>query len=119
VKWMLEQKLVERAKALEPVMMEEINALVERHPSVKAGRAIGLFGCLDLQGPDGRAVQELGRPFTPPVQTLKAALTRNGIMGIFRPPLLHCTPPLVITEDELRDGFRRVSRSLAEMDAAM
>jgi adenosylmethionine-8-amino-7-oxononanoate aminotransferase len=53
------------------------------------------------------------------MQSLKAALTRNGIMGIFRPPLLHCTPPLVITEPELREGFQRVSRSLSEMEAAM
>mmetsp|Transcript_77282 Transcript_77282/g.216004 ORF Transcript_77282/g.216004 Transcript_77282/m.216004 type:complete len:531 (+) Transcript_77282:83-1675(+) len=119
VKYLIEQKLPERAKALEPIMMEEINGIVERHPSVKAGRAIGLFGCLDLQGKDGRAIQPLGTPFTPAVQTLKQALVRNGIMGMFRPPLLHCTPPLVITEPELRDGFQRVSRSLAELDAVL
>jgi taurine--2-oxoglutarate transaminase len=119
VKYLIEQKLPERAKALEPIMMEEINGIVERHPSVKAGRAIGLFGCLDLQGKDGRAIQPLGMPFTPAVQTLKKALVRNGIMGMFRPPLLHCTPPLVITEPELRDGFQRVSRSLAELDAVL
>jgi taurine--2-oxoglutarate transaminase len=119
VKYMIEQKLPERAKTLEPIMMEEINGIVERHPSVKAGRAIGLFGCLDLQGKDGRAIQPLGMPFTPAVQTLKQALVRNGIMGMFRPPLLHCTPPLVITEPELRDGFQRVSRSLAELDAVL
>jgi taurine--2-oxoglutarate transaminase len=119
VKYTVEQKLPERARSLEPVMMEEIDRIVERHPSVKAGRAIGLFGCLDLQGKDGRAIQQLGMPFTPAVATLKAALVRNGIMVMFRPPLLHCTPPLVIEEDELRDGFQRVSRSLAELDAAM
>merc|ERR1719191_61299 len=119
VKALLEQQIPQHVTELQTVMMEEIDGLVERHPSVKQGRAIGLFGCLDLQGKDGRAIQQLGMPFTPAVATLKKALVANGIMGMFRPPLLHCTPPLVITEPELRDGFQRVSRSLAELDAEL
>lgn len=116
VKFTVEQKLPERAKALQPVMMEEMQKLVERHPSVKTGRCVGLFGCLDLQGGDGRAVQQLGLPSPAGVNALRAALKSNGIMSLFRPPLMHCCPPLVITEDELRDGFRRVSNALLTLD---
>jgi adenosylmethionine-8-amino-7-oxononanoate aminotransferase len=116
VKYTVEQRLPQRAKALQPVMMEEMQKLVDRHPSVKSGRCVGLFGCLDLQGGDGRAVQQLGVPSPTGVNALRAALKSNGIMSLFRPPLMHCCPPLVISEDELRDGFRRVSNALLTLD---
>merc|ERR1712232_210039 len=119
VKYTVQERLPQRSKELQAVMMEEINELVEEHRSVKAGRAIGLFGCIDLQGSDGKAIQRLGAVSPLAVQKFRNALVSNGIMGLFRPPLLHCAPPLVITEAELRDGFHRVSKSLEELDAAL
>merc|ERR1712007_370550 len=78
----------------------------------KQGRAIGLFGCIDLQDKDGRSIHQLGAPLTPTLQAFRKNLYVNGVISLFRPPLLHCCPPLVITEPELRDGFRRVSLAL-------
>jgi len=118
LKYTLRQDLSGKAKALQTVMHEEIDALVEKHPSVKAGRAIGLFGCLDLQGPDGKMIQPLAGPSPPQIMELRKALRENGLMALFRPPLLHCCPPLVITEAELRDGFQRLSTSLNTLDEA-
>jgi adenosylmethionine-8-amino-7-oxononanoate aminotransferase len=119
VKYTVEQKLPQRAKQLQPVMMDEMQKLVNRHPSVKTGRCVGLFGCIDLVGSDGRAVQQLGVPSPEHVNKLRAALKQNGIMALFRPPLMHCCPPLVITEEELRDGFSRVSEALLTLDAGI
>ena len=44
-------------------------------------------------------------------------MTDNGLIGLFRPPMLHCCPPLVISEPELRDGFLRLSKALETLDA--
>jgi len=115
VKLMIQWKLPQRAKSLQPVMMQEIQALVDRHISVKQGRAIGLFGCMDLQGLDGRAIQSTTGP-SPPAVMVFQAMKDNGLMGLFRPPLLHCCPPLVISEEELLDGFARLSRALVVLD---
>merc|ERR1712125_100919 len=101
--------MVSHAKSMQSVMMEEIQQIVERHPSVKQGRAIGLFGCIDLQRKDGRSIQMLNEPSPPSVNAFRQALRDNGLISLFRPPLLHCCPPLVITEEELREGFRRLS----------
>mmetsp|Transcript_123403 Transcript_123403/g.237908 ORF Transcript_123403/g.237908 Transcript_123403/m.237908 type:complete len:547 (+) Transcript_123403:86-1726(+) len=119
VKYTVEQGLPQRAKELQLVMLEEIDQIVAKHASVKQGRAIGLFGCLDLQDSRGRHIQPLSGPSPPHVQDFRKALLENGLMALFRPPLLHCCPPLVITEAELRDGFKRLSAALMHLDKAL
>lgn len=116
VKYMIDHDIVGRVRNLEPVMFSEIQRLVERHPCVRQGRAIGLFGCLDIVNRDGRLVQKLSDPMNEQAVKLKQAFLANGLISLFRPPLLHCSPPLVISEAELRDGFRRVSKSLTVLD---
>lgn len=117
VKHTVEQRLPQRAKKLQKVMIEEINDLKQKHISVKQGRAIGLFGCLDLQQANGKAISMLGQAPPAWLSEFRQAMTDNGLIGLFRPPLLHCCPPLIISEHELRDGFARLSRSLETLDA--
>lgn len=119
VKHIVQTKMPENAKSLQPVMMEEIQKLVEKHDCVKQGRCIGLFGCIDLQGKDGRSIQQLSAPSPPSVNQFRKALRDHGLIALFRPPLLHCCPPLVITEAELRDGFQRLSAALETLDASL
>lgn len=117
VKYTVEQKLPQKAKKMQRVMMEEINGLVDNHISVKQGRAIGLFGCLDLCKADGQSkLQTLGQASPEWLTPFRKAMPANGLMGLLRIPLLHCCPPLVITEPELRDGFRRLSKALDVLD---
>ena len=40
-------------------------------------------------------------------------------MGLLRPPHLHVAPPLIISEDELLDGFDRQDKSLYALDEAL
>jgi len=116
IKHLVDHDYPSKAKALQPVMVEELQELVDKHRCVKQARAIGLFGCLDLQRRHGRLVQRLEEANPEAVRELRLALRANGLLALFRPPLLHCAPPLVITEEELRDGFRRLSKSLEVMD---
>merc|ERR1712032_1702468 len=116
VKHTIKSNVVSHVAALEPVMVEEIRRIVEKHPCVRQGRAIGLFGCLDLIGSDGNSIQALQQPQSPKTQSFRKAMFENGLWGLFRPPLLHCAPPLIITEEELRDGFSRLGRALTVLD---
>jgi hypothetical protein len=70
-----------------------------------------------LQGNDGRSIQQLSAPSPESVNVFRKALNDNGLIALFRPPLLHCCPPLVITEEQLRDGFQRLSAALDTLDA--
>ena len=116
VKHVIKNRLPERAAKLESVMVEEMESIVERHSCVRQARAIGLFGCLDLVGQDENMIQKYQDPNPPEVIALRKAMHDEGLMGLFRPPLLHCAPPLVIQEDELRDGFMRLDRALTVAD---
>ena len=40
-------------------------------------------------------------------------------MGLFRPPIIHIAPPLVINEEQLKDGFERQHRALDVLDKAL
>jgi len=119
IKHMIEHDLPGNAARLEPVMEAETRRLVERHGSVKQGRTIGLFGCVDLVTPDGKYMQPVAGPAHPAVAGFKRALADEGIFGFVRPPLLHTAPPLVITEAELVEGFNRVDRALDVLDTEL
>lgn len=98
-------------------MVQEMEKIVSKHSSVRQARAIGLFGCLDLVGPDGNSLQEYQQAPSAKTVEFRKAMFANGLWGLFRPPLLHCAPPLVITEEELRDGFARLDKALDTLDA--
>jgi len=119
VKHLLKEDLVGNAARLEPVMVEEIQKLVDRHQCVRQGRAAGLFGAIDLVGTDGNLIQPLQGPSPDAIGEFRKALADNGVFGLVRPPFLHCAPPLVISEAELRDGFARVDRALTVLDKAL
>jgi hypothetical protein len=40
-------------------MKEEVERLIDEHPSVARGRSYGLFSCLDLVDKNGKALQPL------------------------------------------------------------
>jgi hypothetical protein len=54
-------------------------------------------------------------PFFP----TKQAYAANGLIGLLRPPHLHVAPPLIITEEELLDGFERQDKALYTLDEAL
>ncbi len=115
---MEEEGLVERAAALEPVMRQHMDHLAERHPSVREGRCIGLFGMIDLQR---NAEGEPLAPYNgthPAMQRLARFFLEEGLFTFVRWSSFMCNPPLVITEDELAQGFAIIDRGLAITDEA-
>merc|ERR1712203_946858 len=101
---------------MEPLMVEQMQNLVDKHTSVRQGRAVGLFGCLDLISSDGNMIQDLHEPPRDKITAFKQAMKANGLHGLLRPPLLHCAPPLIIKEDELMEGFSRLDKALNTLD---
>merc|ERR1712066_894490 len=107
-------------KTIQPIMLEEVNRLVGKYSCVKQGRVIGSFGFFELMNPKtGEKVMELGAPMPPAVANFKKAFNAEGLIGFVRPPQLHCAPPLIISPDELRDGFQRLDRALAVLEAEL
>ena len=115
---MQEERLVERAAALQPVALEHMARLASKHRSVRAYRSIGLFGVIELQK---NAAGETLAPFNgghPAITRLAGFLRDNGLFTFVRWFNVMCNPPLCITEDELREGFEIIDRGLEITDAA-
>jgi taurine--2-oxoglutarate transaminase len=95
-----------------------MDRLKSRHPSVKEGRVIGLFGILELQR---NALGELLVPFRgthKALTALRKALLERGLFTLTWDSAVFCNPPLSISEPQLRDGFAILDSALSITDAA-
>lgn len=114
---MEEEDLVGNAARMEAVMKREMERLRQKHPSVAEGRAIGLFGTLDLR--KNSANEPLcGYGGSHPVMgKLGAFFREEGLFTFLRPSGVMCNPPLCITEAQLCEGFEIIDRGLDLVDA--
>lgn len=114
----VEEKLVERAAQLEPVMRKEMDALKARHVSFKEGRLIGLFGMIDIRR---NSKGDLIAPYNgshPAMAKLGKFFREEGLFSFMRWSSFSTIPPLVITEPEIREAFAIIDRGLEITDAA-
>lgn len=120
LKHMVEQDVMGHVqKNLAPVMKEQTQRMLDNHPCVKAGRALGMFGCLDLQKPDGSYMQPANGPPHPALPLFKKALLDEGIYGFVRAPNFHSAPPLISTPEDLVDGYDKIDRALTVLDKGL
>ena len=116
---MREEGMVENAARLQPVMRAEMERLKAKHPSVKAYRALGLFGMIDLQ--KNKRGDDIA-PYNgnhPAMGKLAGFFRDNGLFTFVRWGSFMCNPPLCITEAQLKEGFAIIDRGLELTDAAM
>jgi taurine--2-oxoglutarate transaminase len=110
------EELLPNVIKLEGVMKGEMERLKKKHVSMKEGRAIGLFGMIDLQR------NSRGEPFSPypsssPAMAKLGRFFRdNGLVTFIKHSNFTCVPPLCITEAELKEGFAIIDRALDMLD---
>ena len=63
VKYLLKEDIVGRVQRLAPILDEGLKEIAENHPCIKQYRSIGLFGCFDVQFPNGECPQLWHKPF--------------------------------------------------------
>jgi taurine--2-oxoglutarate transaminase len=114
----LDEKLVENAAKLGPVMRAEMDRLQKKHVSILECRNIGLFGMIDLRK---NSKNEPLAPYNgshPAMAKLGAFFRENGLFTFTRWNNFTCNPPLCITEAQLKEAFAIVDRALDITDAA-
>lgn len=115
---MQDEGLVENSAKLGAVMRSEMDRLTAKHPSVKVGRNIGLFGMIDVQK------NSAGEPFAPfngshPIMgELSKYFWDHGLFTFVRWGSFMCNPPLCITEEQLLEGFAIIDAALEITDRA-
>lgn len=116
---MREDKLVERAAALGPVLKRMLNDLGEAHPSVGDVRSIGLFGIVELVR--DRKTKEPMAPWngtSPEMAALRKYCLDHGLFLSTHWHTALVIPPLIIDEAQLAEGMSVLSEALDFADEA-
>lgn len=114
---MREDKIVEHAAAMGSVLHELLADLGENHPSVGDARSIGLFGIVEVV--KDRATKEPMAPWngsSPEMNALKKYCTENGLFVYTHWHTILIVPPLIISEEQLREGFAVLDKALEITD---
>ena len=109
--------LVEKAAAMGPVLHRMLADLGEQHPSVGEVRSIGLFGIIELVR--DRRTKEPMAPWnstSPEMNAFRKYLLDHGIFLYTHWHTALIIPPLIISEEQLADGFAVLDEALAITD---
>lgn len=115
---LIDEDLVGNAQRLGEVMRAEMDRLTAKHPSVKVGRNIGLFGMIDVQK------NSAGEPMAPyngshPAMTALGKFFRDqGLFTFIRWGSFMCNPPLIINKAQLLEAFAIIDQGLEITDKA-
>jgi taurine--2-oxoglutarate transaminase len=115
-----EDKIVEHAAALGPVLKRMLTDLGEAHPSVGEVRSIGLFGILELVK-DRKTKQPIApwNGSSPEMSALRKFCLDHGLFLYTHWHTVLIIPPLIITEAQLREGFEVLDKALEFADEAV
>lgn len=123
-----QERILERVRDLgERVVEPGLKALMAKHPSVGEVRGKGLFWAMELV--KDRKTREMLVPYNAngaasdpkdpaaaPMNEVVATCKKNGVWPFAHFNCLCVAPPLVVTEDELKQGFEILDRTLAVAD---
>lgn len=117
-----EEKIVENARHLgADIIGPELEKLKAKHPSVGDVRGLGVFWAIELVR--DRETREPLVPFNAsgpaaqPMADLAAACKAKNLWPFTHFNRLHVVPPLVISDEEMRDGLAIIDEALDVADA--
>src|SRR5512142_612001 len=114
---MREERIVEHAAAMGPVLKRMLTDLGEGHPSVGEVRNIGLFGIIELV--KDRKTKEPMAPWngsSPEMAALKKYSLHHRLFLYTHWHTVLIIPPLIITEGQLKEGFDVLDKALEFTD---
>jgi taurine--2-oxoglutarate transaminase len=115
-----DDQLVERAAAMGPILRRLLIDLGEQHPSVGEVRSIGLFGAIELVR--NRKTREPMAPYdgsSPEMAAFRKFMLDHGVYLYTHWHTALIIPPLIISEEQLRQGFEVLDRALEITDRAV
>jgi len=114
---MQQDHMVEKAKETGKVMADMLAELMDRHPSVGEVRSIGLFGVIEVV--KNRKTHEAISPFgksSTEMNALKKYCLDHGVFLYTHWHTILLIPPLIITPEELVEGFSVIDAALEITD---
>ena len=120
IKVLQEDHLIEHTQKMGSTLHRMLNDLGEQHPSVGEVRSIGLFGVIELVR--DRKTKEPLAPWnsnSPEMTALRKQLLEKGLFMYTHWHTLLIIPPLIITEEQLQEGFTILDTALSTIDQSV
>lgn len=117
---MHQDQLVEKARETGVVLSEMLTEIADRHPSVGETRSIGLFGVIEIVR--DRKTKEPMAPYggsSPEMNALKKYMLDHGVFIYTHWHTVLIIPPLIITPEQLAEGFDVLDKALDITDQAV
>jgi taurine--2-oxoglutarate transaminase len=114
---MRQDKMVEHAAGMGLVLHKLLTDLSESHPSVGEVRNLGLFGIIELVR--NRTTKEPLAPWngsSPEMSALKKYCLDHGLFVYIHWHTILIIPPLIITEEQLKEGMDILDKALEITD---
>ncbi len=112
--------VVEHAAAMGPILQRLLAEMSAKHPSVGDVRSIGLFGVLELvKNRQTKAPMAPWNNSSPEMAAFKKYCLEHGLYLDVHWHTALIIPPLIISEEQLREGFAVLDEALKITDAAV
>ena len=112
-----EQGVLENVRAQEKVMKEELGRLMEKHSCVGEIRGLGLLWCIELTKDRAAKTPIVGWNEASDLPgRIKRMFFERGVSGYTRWNWIFLSPPLIITEEQLRWGLDALDEVLGCVD---
>jgi taurine--2-oxoglutarate transaminase len=113
------ENLIENSRYMGNILRKGLLDLSDEHPSIGDIRGIGLHQVIEIV--KNRDTQEpmsgFNQPLSEPMRKVAASLRRQGLSTFVRWNWIFCTPPLIITEEQISEGITIIDNALLEADA--
>ena len=117
---MQQDHLVEKARETGVLLSEMLAEIADRHPSVGETRSIGLFGIIEIVR--DRKTKEPIAPYggsSPEMNALKKYMLDHGVFIYTHWHTVLIIPPLIISPEQLAEGFAVLDKALDITDQAV
>lgn len=118
VNYYREHHILEHVNEVGKVFGELLESMKEKHRSVGDVRYIGLFGAVELMKDREKKIPLVpyGYDENATMARIQTLLKERGFSAFGRENNINITPPLIITEEELREGFEILDEVLTIVD---
>ena len=113
-----DEKLIERAREMGKILRRGLMDLAERHPTIGEVRGTGLLQVIELvKNRDTRElISGFNRPPSEAMRKVAAILRERGMSTFVKWDWIFCAPPLIINEEQIREGLAILDEALAAAD---
>ncbi|MGL4483601.1 MAG: aminotransferase class III-fold pyridoxal phosphate-dependent enzyme [Anaerovoracaceae bacterium] len=109
----------ENVKKQGKILAEILDGFVGKYKCVGEVRHIGLFSCIDMIKAPGVPIVPYGKDPEGMIPKIIGSLVSKGVWTYMMETCLTIAPPLIITEEQLRENMAKVEEVLAEVDAML